>query len=196
MKLEDVLLFEKKEEQSKGTYAGVRFSEDTVNQIKTFMEENEIPQPIPDEKMHTTLLYSRKHLPDYKAHGDYKQMMVGEPTEFDLWESQPDEDGNKSNCLVLQYDCEPLLERHKSLMDEHGGTFDFDEFKPHVTLSYNVGDLDLSNLNPSNIGPINVISEYQEDLNMDWAKSNAVSESTGCDKHPTISASPCPLCSK
>ena len=170
MKLNEIRIAE--DVDSKGTYAGVRFSEDTVNRIKSFIGNNEIPEPIPDDKMHSTVLYSRKHLPNYEAAGDYETPLEGTPTEFDLWESQPDEDGVKSNCLVLQYDCDPLLERHQSLMDEHGATFDFEEYKPHVTLSYNVGDLDLSNLNPSDVGPINVVSEYQEDLNMDWAKSN------------------------
>jgi hypothetical protein len=166
---------EEKEEEIKtpdGTYAGVKFSDDTVARIKTFIEENEIPQPVPDDKLHSTILYSRKYLPDFQAAGDLDEPYEGTPTEFDTWESQPDEDGIKSNCLVLQYDCDPLIERHNTLMNDYGATFDFDEYKPHVTLSYNVGDLDLSNLNPSDIGPINIINEYQEDLNLDWAKDN------------------------
>ena len=168
MKLDEIGI----NEDSKGTYAGVRFSEDTVSRIKSFIGDNEIPQPVPDDKLHSTLLYSRKHCPNYEACGDYKFSLNGTPTEFDLWESQPDEEGNKSNCLVLQYDCDPLVERHKSLMSEHGAMFDFEEYKPHVTLSYDVGDLELSNLNPSDIDPINIVSEYNEDLNLDWAKSN------------------------
>jgi len=171
MKLNQIIE-EDVDEGGKGTYAGVRFDDDTVNRIKSFINDNEIPQPVPDEKMHTTVLYSRKHLPNYEAAGDFESPHEGTPTEFDLWESQPDEDGIRNNCLVLQYDCDPLVERHKSLMDEHGATFDFEEYKPHVTLSYNVGDLDLSNLNPSDVGPINVVSEYQEELNIDWARSN------------------------
>lgn len=176
MKLEELQLIEEKEENKPGTYAGVRFCDDTVNRIKTFIEENEIPQPVPDEKLHSTVLYSRKHLPDYQAAGDLEQPYEGTPTEFDVWESQPDEEGVTSNCLVLQYDCDPLVERHNSLMQEHGATFDFDEYRPHVTLSYDVGDLDLSNLNPSNIGPINIVNEYREDLNTNWAKENTEGE--------------------
>lgn len=169
MKLQDVM--EAKKEKL-GTYAGVRFCDDTIKRIKTFIEENEIPQPVPDNKLHTTVLYSRKHLPNYQAAGDLEKPYEGVPTEFDIWESQPDEKGDRSNCLVMQYDCDPLVERHKSLMKEHGATFDYDEYKPHVTLSYSVGDLNLSNLNPSDIGPINIVNEYQEDLNLDWAKNH------------------------
>jgi len=52
------------------------------------------------------------------------------------------------------------------LKKEHGATHDFDSFKPHVTLSYNIGDLDISTLNPSDIGDINIVSEFGEDLDL------------------------------
>ncbi len=160
------------EKKSKGTYAGVRFSDDTAKRIKAFAEENEIPQPVPVNKLHTTVLYSRKYLPNYKAPGEYDSPLVGNPTKFDVWESQPDEDGKTSNCLVLNYDCPELVTRHKKLMDEHEAEFDFDKFKTHITLSYNIGDMDISNLKPADVGDINIASEYQEELNFDWAKDN------------------------
>ena len=170
MKLYDVM--EKEETEEKGTYAGVRFCYDTVSRIKAYIEENEIAQPVPDEKLHTTLLYSRKFLPDYTPQGEIDPPLVGKGTKFDVWESQPNENGEKSNCLVMEYDCPELTERHESLMKEHGGTFDFDEYKPHVTLSYNIGDMDASKLNPADIGDLNLVTEYGEDLNMNWAKDN------------------------
>jgi hypothetical protein len=169
MRLEQ-LLEEKKE--SKGTYAGVRFDNDTVERLQTFIEENEIPKSVPTNKLHTTILYSRKYLPDYKAIGQYDKPLIGEPTEFDVWESQPDDDGETSNCLILKYDCEELSERHELLMNEHGATFDFDEYSPHITLSYSIGDMKIDNLDPAAIGNINIVKEYQEDLNFDWAKDN------------------------
>lgn len=175
MKLEQLLEEAKKgkTKDSKGTYAGVRFDDDTVQRIKTFIKENEIPNSVADKSLHTTVLYSRKHLPEYKAAGEYEEPLVGEPTEFDVWKSQPDDDGETSNCLVLQYECEPLVERHNSLTKEHGATFDYDEYKPHVTLSYNIGDMDINNLDPATIGDIKIVSEYQEELSFDWAKNNS-----------------------
>ena len=144
----------------------------TIGKIKTFIEENEIPNGVPEEKLHSTLLYSRKYLPEYEPHGHYKKSMAGTPTEFNVWKSQPDENDKTSNCLVLAYDCEDLVTRHNHLMDEHGGTFDFDEYRPHVTLSYDIGDMNIDNFNPDDIGPINIVQEYGEDLNMNWAKDN------------------------
>jgi hypothetical protein len=173
----DLEYFQKKvteglKQSEKGTYSGVRFNEDTVNNIRTFIEEEEIPNGVPDNKLHSTILYSRKHCPNYEPRGDLDEPLVGTPTEFDVWQSQPDEDGNKSNCLIMKYDCDGLVERHKQLMDEHDATFDYDKFRPHVTLSYDIGDMNIDNLDPSKIGDLNIVKEYGEDLDMDWARSN------------------------
>ncbi len=163
-------LIEKK--QQKGTYAGVRFSEDSVKRIRTFAKENKIPNRVPHKKFHTTVLYSRKYLPDYKPQGNVN--MVGKPTKFEVWESQPTPERKCTQCLVLMYDSPELVKRHKALVKEHDAEYDFDEYKPHVTLSYNVGeDFDLKKLDPSQIGNIDIVEEYMEELNLDWAKTNA-----------------------
>ncbi|KKL90589.1 hypothetical protein LCGC14_1903130, partial [marine sediment metagenome] len=150
-------------EQNKGTYAGVRFDDDTAKRIKAFSVDNEIPQRVESGKLHSTVLYS-KYLPNYKAQGELETPIVGTPKKFSVWETQPDKSGETANSLVLQYDAPELVARHNELMKEHGASHSFDTFKPHVTLSYNIGDLDISNLNPSDIGDINIVSEFGEDL--------------------------------
>ena len=159
-------------EKKKGSYAGVQFDADTTKRIKTFVIENKIPQRVPSNKLHSTVLYSKKYLPNYKAQGKLKTPIVGKPKKFSVWETQPDEGGETANSLVLQYDAPELVARHKELMKEHDATYDF-QYKPHITLSYNIGDLDISKLDPKDIGNINIVSEYGEDLDMDWAKNNA-----------------------
>ena len=79
MKLIDLL---EKEEQ-KGTYAGVRFSKETIDDIKKYIEENEIPNRIKFDKLHTTLLYSRKHCPNYEPAGELEEVMHGKPEKFE-----------------------------------------------------------------------------------------------------------------
>lgn len=169
MKLQN--LYEKKQSE-KGTYAGVSFDEETLKKITNFIKENKIPNAVPADKLHTTLLYSRKYLPDYKAQGEIDPPYVGTPKEFDVWESQEDNNGEKTKCLVLKYSCKELEKRHEYLMDEHDATYDFDQYRPHITFSYNIGDLDVSELDPSSIGDIVIVKEYQEDLNLNWAKEN------------------------
>lgn len=166
MKLRELM-----EAMNKGTYAGVYFDEDTKKAVQQYIEDNNIPKPVNVDKLHTTLLYSRKFLPDYIPGGMYKQPLVGTPTELVVWKTQGDEGKEPANCLVMKYDCPELVERHKSLMKEHGATFDYPEYTPHITLSYDIGDIDvdsLSNIKDA-IKTIGIVEEYGEDLKLDWA---------------------------
>jgi hypothetical protein len=54
-------------------------------------------------------------------------------------------------------------------MKLHKAEYDFDEYKCHITLSYDIGDFDYKKLNPKDfVKSIEVVKEYQEDLNLDW----------------------------
>ncbi|KKL86355.1 hypothetical protein LCGC14_1945580 [marine sediment metagenome] len=161
-------------EKKKGSYAGVHFDDDTIKRIKAFTKENKIPQRVQSRKLHSTVVFSKKYLPNYKAQGGLKTPIVGKPKKFSVWDTQPNKEGKTTNSLVLQYDSPELIARHNELKKEHGATHDFDEFKPHVTLSYDIGDLDISKLDPKSIGDINIVSEFGGDLDLDFlVKNNA-----------------------
>lgn len=156
-----------------GTYAGVRFCDETKKQLEEYCTQWNIPNCTPADKYHTTLLYSRKPCPNYKPLGDIAPPYVGSPKELVVWNTQPKEPGGPTaRCLVLKFDCEHLINRHQSLMQEHQATYDYPEYLPHVTLSYDIGDMDHSNL-PVPEFPLNVVHEYHEPLNLDWAQQNA-----------------------
>jgi hypothetical protein len=161
------MLLTELKQQPDGTYAGIRMTDKTTKSIAKWIADNDIPNAVPTDKLHTTLLYSRKHLPDYSAAGSYDSLMIGKPTKFDVWESA---DGD-TRCLVLEYKCKELVDRHNELMDKHGATYDFDEFKPHVTVSYDIGDMDIKSL-PMLECDIEIEKEYMEELDLNWAKSN------------------------
>lgn len=170
MKMKD--LYEK--ESEKGTYAGIRFDADTKRALQEFIHDNKIPNSVRPDKLHSTLLYSRKYLPDYKPAGKLQPALVGEPIKFDVWETNG-EGGPKTKCLVVQFNCPDLEKRHKELMKEHDATYDYPEFKTHVTLSYDIEDLDVKSLpDASTIGPLHMVEEYGEDLDLNWAKSKGV----------------------
>ena len=154
-----------------GTYAGVTFSKKTLQEVKKYGKENQIPNLLSSSKTHSTLLYSRKHCPNYKPAGEINPAWIGTPTHLEVWPSQPDDNGNSVNCLVLRYKCSELESRHKTLMDTHNATFDFDSYNPHITISYDVGDLDLDSLTDikTNLKTIEIINEYGESLNLSWA---------------------------
>lgn len=154
------------EKKLPGTYAGIRFTAETIEQIKNLQKELEVPEPLGSSDFHSTLLYSRKHLPDYKAAGKLSPLPVADTTEYklEIWPSHSD---NKK-VLVLKYACEWLESRHKFLMDEHGATWDHPNYKPHITLSYDVGDWKPESMTVTFDAPITLSKEYQSDLDPDW----------------------------
>jgi len=169
MKLEELYEKDKKmTEHKQGTYAGVRFSPETKESILNFIKKYKVPNPVSESKLHTTVLYSRKHLPNYKAQGKIDPPYIGKPDHFEVWKTR---DTGK-NCLVLKYKSPELVERHKHLMKEHGATYDFKEYIPHITLSYDIGDMKLEDFGkPEEIGKIEIVEEYMQPLDLDWNKT-------------------------
>jgi patatin-like phospholipase/acyl hydrolase len=63
---------------------------------------------------------------------------------------------------VLELDSPYLHGRFAEAM-ALGATYDFDEYIPHITLSYNAGDIDIEALNHNSMD-INLVEEYVESL--------------------------------
>lgn len=166
-------LFEIIEEQqeTKGTYAAVRFDPATKAAIAKWIENSKIPNPTNTDKLHCTVLYSRKYCPDYEPLGDIDPPWIGKPDKLEVWESRGKlRNEEPKRCLVMKFSCDDLVKRHEELMKEHDATYDFPEYKTHITLSYDIGDMDEADLpDISSIGDITIVEEYGEDLDLDWA---------------------------
>lgn len=156
-------LMEKKNEP--GTYAGYKYDKDGVALLSKYAKDNELPNPLDPDKTHTTLLYSRKPCPDYKPLGKLDPPIKCKIKEMEVWPTQ-----SKKNALVVTLDAPDMCKRHKTLMDEHEATYDFDEYKPHITLSYDIGDLDVDKLPQirDTVEEIDAVEEYHEELQDEW----------------------------
>jgi len=148
MKLEEIA-------KKTGTYAGVKFSDKTLEKLSKYVSDNEIPNPNND--WHCTLLFSKKFLPDYEPIR-YEKTLKGKPSGFEFF-------GENKDTLVLKFTCPELSNRHKELMDEHDATYDFDEYIPHVTLSYDAKDVSIEDLPRINF-TIEIEKEYKEELTL------------------------------
>lgn len=74
------------------------------------------------------------------------------------------------NAVVLLFASWELESRHRSMVDA-GGSHDFDEYHPHVTISFDVPDgFDLAALKPY-AGALEFGPELFEPLNLDWKRS-------------------------
>ena len=153
-----------------GRYIGLHFSPETKEQIKRIIHDEALPEPTPLEKLHTTITYSKNNpVKDYSVAGKLEEPINACIDSFDVF---PTQDGN--NCLVAKLDCPDCVERHNRTR-ELGASYDYDEYIPHITLSYNVGDISpdaLDQLTKKYKGcPIVADEEYDEPLNDDWAKN-------------------------
>lgn len=151
-----------------GTYVAVNLSEDSKTRLFAAVEKMGVPNPLDKDQYHTTLIYSRKYLPDFKARGDLDPPIVCTVVNMEIFGGT---DG-KGKALVVELHCPALVDRHNSIMQEHGATYDFDEYRPHITISYNCGDFDLTQFNILNFieSPfIEFVEEYSNDLDLNWA---------------------------
>lgn len=151
-------------DDDKGTYVCAFFDKETVENLQRFIEDAKVSTRYRHIQLHSTILYSKKCCPNYSSPGLYDQPITGVPLGLAVWRSET----NGTNCLVLLYDAPGLEQRHKKLMEEHQATYDFPTYQPHVTLSYDCGDLDLATLpNIMNyVQTLTIIREYGKKLDL------------------------------
>lgn len=155
-----------------GTYIAVRFNRATQNKLRALTKALGIPneKTVPREKLHCTVVYSRKPFKDFTIKGKMEEPIVTEPDKLEIFKTQ-----SGASALVLRFHSKELDERHNYFNDEHGATYDYDEYKQHVTLSYDVGedwkipkDFDIKGV----VDSIEINEEYYEALDLDWIKKD------------------------
>lgn len=155
-----------------GTYIAVRFNRATQNKLRALTKALGIPneKTVPREKLHCTVVYSRKPFKDFTIKGKMEEPIVTEPDKLEIFKTQ-----SGASALVLRFHSKELDERHNYFNEEHGATYDYDEYKQHVTLSYDVGEdwkipknFDIKSI----VDSIEINEEYYEELDLDWAKND------------------------
>jgi phage-related protein (TIGR01555 family) len=115
--------------------------------------------------MHVTVLYSRALVDPMKMGRDWREDERGEIAVRPGGPRAIERLGE--NAVVLRFASPDLEYRHKDLI-EAGGSHDYPDYQPHVTLSYTVPDsLDLNAIRPFN-GALRFGPEIFETLDLDW----------------------------
>jgi phage-related protein (TIGR01555 family) len=120
---------------------------------------------LPAGDMHVTVLYSRTAVDPMKMgetwSGDEKGNLIVKPGGPRAVEKLGE------NAVVLLFASSELVWRHKSMV-EAGASHDWDEYQPHVTISYEVpGGVDLEQIKPFT-GELRFGPEIFEPLDLDW----------------------------
>lgn len=144
------------ENLSEGLYVAAKFSESTLDALEELQRNLKCPNPVPREKLHSTICYSRVKVPYTVSSGSFE---VANDGHLEIWKH------GDTPVLVLVLNSEYLKCRHQYARTL-GATHDFDDYTPHITLSYNVGPLTYKG--DVQI-PIVLDREYKEPLKLDWA---------------------------
>ena len=134
--------------QDQGLYVSVDFDSKTKDRLEKFMEEHRIPNRISRDKLHSTVVYSRKWIPFRPKAVDIQV----NPRTYE-WKMFGDEE----EVLVLAFRSPELHNRWKQARNL-GATWDYDDYSPHVTLSYDAKGFDFSSL-PLPKFPLRIIKE-------------------------------------
>lgn len=143
-------------EVSEGLYVAAKFSELTLDALENLQRSLKVPNPVPREKFHSTICYSRVNIPYVVASGSFE---VANNGHLEVWKT---DDGS---TLVLVLDSDYLSCRHMYAR-AIGATHDFPDYTPHITLSYNVGPLTYKGEVQI---PVVLDREYKEPLKLNWS---------------------------
>lgn len=130
-------------------------------------KDNGFSSTLAADDMHVTVLYSRSPVDPMKMgeswSGDDQgriRVKPGGPRAIERF---------GENAVVLLFASWELESRHRSMV-EAGGSHDFDDYHPHVTLSYEVpADIDLAAVKPY-AGALEFGPELFEPLDLDWKR--------------------------
>jgi hypothetical protein len=132
--------------------------------LVAWAKDNGFETTLAAEDMHVTILYSRSPVDPMKMGETWTSeenggltIKPGGPRALERF---------NEGAVVLQFASYALESRHREMI-EAGGSHDWPEYLPHVTLSYQAGEVDLETLVPYS-GELRFGPEIFEPLDLDW----------------------------
>lgn len=156
---------------NKGTYVGIKWPKDVSKIIVDTAKEFGVPNVLSEDDIHSTLIYSRNEFNHIPSKENFKFSTIGPNNSR---ESRLDIFGN---ALVIKIYSKQMEDRHKEIMENNPeATYDYPEYIPHITISYDIQDYDISNFDYEQLserledgsGGI----EYTETLDPEWFSKN------------------------
>lgn len=160
----------KETRQDKGTYVAVQWPESVAKEITDTAKEFGVPNVLDDKDIHTTLIYSRVGFDHTPSKDNFGFSTIGPNNSRESMLVVFD-----GKILALKLYSKQLEERHQQIMlNNPKATYDFPKYIPHITLSYDIEDYDISNFDyeqfSERLEDASGGIEYTEPLDLDWAK--------------------------
>lgn len=150
----------------KGVYVAVDYTRESSNRFINHFKAQGIPNLVRADKLHTTVIYSRKpfNFDEYKGNTSRPLDLVFTEFKPHVFETQ----SGKRALVMLIEDADELTDRHNHIMTKYDASYDFPDYIPHCTVSYDIGELDISKI-IEYTGTLHTSNEYVEPLDVDWA---------------------------
>ncbi|QDH49223.1 RNA ligase [Pantoea phage Phynn] len=147
------------EAKDPGVYMCAKFDQSSNDEIKKLQKKLGVANPVVSDKLHSTIVYSRKTVDLFPSEdlNEYARL-VG----LEVWNTK------YGNSVIGILHSDYLTSRFSEVMSM-GATYDYEDYKPHVTLAYDAGDVVADDLLSRAQLPIDlrIISEHAESLDLD-----------------------------
>ena len=149
MKLQEIKSIKKS-----GLYVACDLSKESLMKLENFIKLHKIPD-ISKEifEKHCTIIYSDIYT-DVKLE-KYEYLAYG--SSYAIFGKEDEK------ILVLLLNCPDIMKRHRQIMSEYNLNYSHDHYKPHITISYDIGDFDWQKL-PIFDDELYLTNEYKEEL--------------------------------
>jgi 2'-5' RNA ligase len=118
-----------------GTYVALEMSQESKDMLDNFVQTNlGLSERVDKKTYHITVIYSRTPVPSAEAllHMNTSIPVEAQPVSYEIFPTK-----NDGQCLVMRVIC-PYATRINSQLGNEGATSDYDDYKPHITIAYDI----------------------------------------------------------
>lgn len=150
-----------------GLFIGLKILEKDLEDIKNFQETIKLKNPVKSEEMHCTL---------FTTTADFNYISnINLPIEIQDFRLGKIKTQTDVDCLVLYFRSEILKNQHDLIKNKFNVMPYYEEFIPHITLSYDCGSFEIEEINIKEyIKKITFTKEYVQDLKFEVNKRKKV----------------------
>jgi 2'-5' RNA ligase len=118
-----------------GTYVALEMSQESKDMLDNFVQMNlGLTERVDKKTYHITVIYSRTPVPSAEAllHMNTSIPVEAQPVVYEIFPTK-----NDGHCLVMRIIC-PYATRINSQLEREGATSDYPDYKPHITIAYDI----------------------------------------------------------
>lgn len=118
-----------------GTYVSLEMAQESKDMLDNFVEMNlGLTERVDKKTYHITVIYSRTPVPSAEQllHMNTSIPVEAQPVGYEIFPTK-----NDGYCLVMRIIC-PYATRINSQLSAAGATSDYTDYKPHITIAYDI----------------------------------------------------------